>query len=203
MPGNIAQYTDLLGQIKKRIRQGQTRAVLAANSEMICMYWDIGRMLHKRQQQEGWGASVIPRLSRDLRNELPEMKGFSERNIKLMVQFHREYPTLFPIGQRAVAQLPASAPSPADQGRAELMQRLVAQLLWGTNVLLIQRIKDIATRCWYAQAVIEHGWSRDVLNQMIDNHAHERQGKAVSNFGERLPPAHSDMVQQALKDPYI
>jgi predicted nuclease of restriction endonuclease-like (RecB) superfamily len=99
--------------------------------------------------------------------------------------------------------LPASAPSPADQDKTELMQRLVAQLLWATNVLLMQRVKDIPTRCWYAQAVIEHGWSRDTLNQMINSRAHERQGKAVTNFNERLPPPQSDLVRQALKDPYI
>lgn len=142
MPGKIARYTDLLGQIKQRIRQGQTRAVLAANSEMICMYWDIGRMLHKRQQQEGWGASVIPRLSRDLRNELPEVKGFSERNIKLMVQFHREYPTLFPIGQRLVAQLPALTLMAAEQGKAEYTLRGVAKPIGISEYELTRALPD-------------------------------------------------------------
>lgn len=199
----LFHYTDLLASVKQRIRQGQTRAVMAANAEMINMYWDVGRMIHERQQLEGWGAGVIPRLARDIRNELPEVKGFSERNIKLMVQFYREYPVLIPIGQRAVAQLPEQM-FPADTGsNAVLMQQLVAQLLWGHNVLLMQKVKNIATRNWYAQAVIEHGWSRDVLNLMINSRVHERQGKAVTNFEVRLPPAQSDMVQQALKDPYI
>jgi len=203
MPQPFVQYAELLGQIKLRIRQGQTRAVLSANAEMILTYWDIGRMILERQEREGWGASVIPRLSRDLRNELPEVKGFSERNIKLMVQFYREYPSLSPIGQRAVAQLTDKRPAAQEQNDAELMQRLVAQLLWAQNVLLMQKVKDRPTRCWYAHAAIEQGWSRDILLHMIKGRAHERQGKAVHNFKTRLPSPQSDLVQQALKDPYV
>jgi len=200
---DLIHYADLLGQIKQRIRQGQARAVMAANAEMIDTYWDVGRMIIDRQKLEGWGAGVIPRLSRDIRNELPEVKGFSERNIKLMVQFNREYPSLFQIGQQPVAQLPEPISSEAQQSKSELMQQLVAQLLWSHNVLLMQKVKDIPTRCWYARAVIEHGWGRDVLSQMIDSRAHERQGKVLSNFSDRLPGTQSELVQQALKDPYL
>ncbi len=66
-------YSDLLAGIKIRIRQGQNRAVMSANAEMLCLYWDIGRMITVRQDAEGWGAAVIPRLAIDLRNELPEI----------------------------------------------------------------------------------------------------------------------------------
>ena len=105
MNTGLALYADLLGDIKSRIRQAQNRAVLAVNAELVRLYWDIGRLILARQQQEGWGAGVIPRLARDLHNELPELKGFSERNIKLMVQFYRCYPDAFLIGQPPVAQL--------------------------------------------------------------------------------------------------
>lgn len=101
----IVFYNELLSEIKARIQQGQIRAVLSANAELLMTYWDIGRMLHQRQQEEGWGAGVIPKLSKDLRNDLPEVKGFSERNLKLMAQFYREYPGLSAIGQQPVAQL--------------------------------------------------------------------------------------------------
>lgn len=84
-------YRDLLGDIKTRVRQAQHRAALSANAEMILMYWDIGRMIAARQKEEGWGAGVIPRLAEDLKNELPEQKGFSERNLKYMIRFVREY----------------------------------------------------------------------------------------------------------------
>jgi hypothetical protein len=89
-----SDYTALLADIRQRVRQAQTRAVLAVNAELIRLYWEIGALIDRRQRQEGWGAGVIPRLARDLHNELPEEKGFSERNIKRMLAFHRAYPHL-------------------------------------------------------------------------------------------------------------
>lgn len=97
-------YRDLLRDIKRCISQAQNKAFLSINSEMIMMYWDIGRIIFQRQKKEGWGSGVIPRLSRDLHNDLPEQKGFSERNIKFMVQLYKEYEE-FPIGKQAVSQL--------------------------------------------------------------------------------------------------
>ncbi len=87
-------YPLLLNDIKKRIRAAQIKANLSANRELIQLYWEIGWLIAARQQKEGWGAGVIPRLARDLKNELPDIKGFSERNLKRMTRFHREYPNL-------------------------------------------------------------------------------------------------------------
>ena len=84
-------YGSLLGDIKTRIRQGQVRATLTVNSELISMYWDVGMMIRHRQAKEGWSAAVIPRLSKDIRNELPEVKGFSKRNLGYMLRFAKEY----------------------------------------------------------------------------------------------------------------
>jgi predicted nuclease of restriction endonuclease-like (RecB) superfamily len=94
MTNELALYRDLLADIKTRLRQSQHRAALSANAEMLRMYWDIGRLIDARQKDEGWGTGVIPRLAVDLKNELPEQKGFSERNIKRMLRFYREYPAL-------------------------------------------------------------------------------------------------------------
>ena len=103
---DLTFYSNLLTEIKNRIRLAQTKAVLSANAEMIAMYWDIGRIILDRQQQEGWGAGVIPRLSKDIHNELPEVKGFSERNIGYMIRFAREYSELI-ILQQPVAKIEA------------------------------------------------------------------------------------------------
>jgi predicted nuclease of restriction endonuclease-like (RecB) superfamily len=171
---SLVLYGNLLSDIKIRIRQAQVKATLSANAEMIAMYWDVGRMIHKRQQDEGWGAGVIPRLAKDIQNELPELKGFSERNIKFMVQLYKEYETGVIIGKQPVSQF-------------ENMKRLVSQLPWGHNILLMQRIKDIPARLWYMEQTIQNGWSRDVLGLMIKSGTHIRQGKAVSNFSLTLP----------------
>jgi predicted nuclease of restriction endonuclease-like (RecB) superfamily len=185
-------------------------------------------------------------LARELKNELPEEKGFSSRNIGYMVQFAREYSDLFPILQPVVAKLEAggdqgpSAPRllakggtltkadrilqpvvaklPAVAGTAISPQALamraaitprdsislaVAQLPWAHNILLLQMVKDRPTRFWYMQQAVEHGWSRNVLSLMIKNETHLRQGNAITNFERSLPAPQSDLVRQALKDPYI
>jgi len=147
----LADYRDLLGDIKARVRQAQHRAALSANAEMIRLYWDIGYLIAARQEREGWGAGVLPRLAIDLKNELPEEKGFSLRNLKLMVQFYRAYPERLAIGQRTVAQLmemsssteieqPAfaqtgaqSVPETEQLRVAAMLQRAAVQLSWLTT----------------------------------------------------------------------
>jgi len=79
----------------------------------------------------------------------------------------------------------------------------VVQLPWAHNVILIEKIKDLSTRLWYARQALEHGWSRDVLSFQIESQAHERHGKAVTNFKHTLPPPQSDLAAQILKDPYL
>jgi DUF1016 N-terminal domain len=90
----LSGYAPFLGAVKDRIRAAQVRATLAANAELIHLYWDIGRAIAAMQEKEGWGAGVIPRLARDIANDLPEVKGFSVRNIWRMITFAREYPGL-------------------------------------------------------------------------------------------------------------
>ena len=205
-------YDRILGEIRGRIREAQVRASFAASSELIRLYWDIGRTIVERQRQAGWGSGVLRRLAADLRNELPDVKGFSERNLKLMTQFYREYSDLPAIGQQPVAQLPVAEGLSQDPLQpaprfaccpAEKVQQLVAQLPWGHNILLIRKVKELATRLWYMRQCLEQGWSRNVLDLMIKSEAHSRQGRAITNFDVQLPAPQSDLAQQALKDPYV
>jgi predicted nuclease of restriction endonuclease-like (RecB) superfamily len=192
LPGDktvMKRYGDLLADIKTRIRQAQNRAVMSVNAEMIRLYWDIGQMVAKRQGLEGWGKGLLRRLATDIKDEIPEIKGFSERNLQLMIQFQREYPDLFAIPQRPVAELPETSlpkeirPQPVAEidptnsiqppqasGETQIMQRIVAQLPWAHNVILIQKLKDLHTRLWYARQAIAQGWSRDTLALMIKSH---------------------------------
>ena len=179
----LVNYNGLLAEIKNRIAQAQTRAVLAVNTELIRLYWQIGQLLATRQTQAGWGKGVIPRLAQDIRNELPEIKGFSERNLKLMDQFYNTYQDLF--------------------NNQEIGQSVIAQLPWTHNVLLMQSVKDETIRRWYAEQTLTYGWSCNILKLQLEGRAHQRQGRAINNFSQRLPAPQSDLVQQALKDPYI
>ncbi|HCL57540.1 MAG TPA: hypothetical protein DHW82_11105 [Spirochaetia bacterium] len=90
------------------------------------MYWDIGEMIYLRQQKEGWGAGVIPKLAHDLKNEIPDVKGFSERNIGRMIAFFREYSREDEFLPQAVAKL-------------ETRKQIVSQIPWGHNILLIKK----------------------------------------------------------------
>lgn len=204
----------LIADIKQRIQSAQTRAVLAVNSELVRLYWDIGRIIDQRQKRDGWGSAVIPRLAQELKNEMPALKGFSERNIKMMLAFYREYAELEPILPQAVAKVieDGKEPQPVAQlAGLAIVQPPVAQLpstlLWGTpwahHVILMQKVKDLATRRWYMEQTLANGWSRNILVMQIDAQAHARHGKARSNFSLTLPPHESDLVQQTLKDPYI
>jgi predicted nuclease of restriction endonuclease-like (RecB) superfamily len=207
-------FAALVTEVKGRIQAAQTRAMLAVNAELVRLYWDIGRIIDERQQREGWGAAVIPRLALELKNELPELKGFSERNIKLMLAFYREYPNPGEFVQQAVSQLPGTAKSPQLVAKilpSEKVQPPVAQLPattfwavpWAHHVIIVQKVKDFPTRRWYMEQTLANGWSRNILALQIDAQAHARHGKAVSNFAAMLPAPQSDLVQQTLKDPYI
>ncbi|MGL6076771.1 MAG: PDDEXK nuclease domain-containing protein [Fimbriiglobus sp.] len=207
-PAKIDAYAALLIDVKTRIQHAQTRAVLAVNAELVRLYWDIGRALDAKQAEEGWGAGVIPRLALDLKNELPEVKGFSERNIDSMVRFYRAYHDPAAISQQPVAKLGAAEvlPPPAakvQQAVAKLPDSLLWSIPWGHHIALLQRIPDLATRTWYMRETLTQGWSRNILSLQIAGDAHARGGKAVTNFAATLPAPQSDLAQQFLKDPYI
>jgi predicted nuclease of restriction endonuclease-like (RecB) superfamily len=208
-----ADYASLLGEIKSRIQASQVRAVFSVNAELVRLYWDIGRILENKQQAEGWGAGVIPRLASDLKNELPQVKGFSERNIDRMIRLFRAYPDPATLSPQPVAKLPTDkvpsrSKSVVPQAVAKLEQQppthsLLWMIPWSHHVILLEKVKDYSHRLWYMEQALHHGWSRNILSLMIDNQAHTRQGKAITNFPERLPPVQSDLVVQTLKDPYI
>ena len=111
--GNFQGYPSLLRQIKHRVSFAQQKAMYAANEELLRMNWDIGEMLTKSQETDGWGKKTLQRLAVDLKNEYPERKGFSVRNMQCMMQFYNEYNKELtmakvrniPITQSMIAQL--------------------------------------------------------------------------------------------------
>jgi predicted nuclease of restriction endonuclease-like (RecB) superfamily len=210
-------YPELLQDIKSRIRQAQIKATMSVNAEMLALYWDIGHMIDRRQHEEGWGNSVIPRLSKDIRNELPEIKGFSERNLGRMVAFYREYNELIILPQ-PVAKLPKTesasvsdrepliVPQPVAQLDAQNVSDiygLIFRLPWSHNFVLIEKVKDLEVRRWYMEQALAGGWGRDTLESMIRSNAFRRKGKAVTNFSAQLPTPQSELAAETLKDPFI
>jgi predicted nuclease of restriction endonuclease-like (RecB) superfamily len=171
-------YAAFLDGLKQRIRTAQVKAALAVNQELIQLYWQIGNEILAKQKQGGWGAKVIDRLSKDLKKEFPDIKGFSRSNLKYMRTFAEAYP------------------------KGEIGQQLAGQIPWFHNCVLLEKVKDPQTRLWYIQKTIENGWSRNVLVMQIESNLFERQGGAITNFERTLPSPQSDLAQQIIKDPY-
>jgi predicted nuclease of restriction endonuclease-like (RecB) superfamily len=167
-----------LKDIKTRIRRTQVKASLTANQELIILYWQIGREILALQQQEGWGTEVIDRLVKDLKRKFPDTKGFSPRNLKYMRAFAKAYP---------------------DQA---IVQRIVAQIPWRHNQVLLDKLNAQPERVWYAQQSLENGWSHNVLVMQIESNLFQRQGSTVTSFEPTLPPEQSDLAQQLITDPY-
>ena len=176
LPGD---YASTLRELKQRITGERLRVVMAANAGMVLLYWDIGQTILQRQATEGWGAKVIDRLSADLRQAFPDMKGLSPRNLKYMRAFAEAWPD------------------------KAIVQRVIAQLPWRQNIALLERLDDPDVRLWYARKTVEQGWSQPILCLQIEGQAHKRQGKALTNFPATLPPADSDMAAQIFKNPYL
>jgi len=177
-----ADYPRFLAEIKARIAAARTRAVLAVNSELIRLYWEIGHEILEREDRQGWGAKVVDRLAIDLRRELPGITGFSPRNLRYMREFARAWSMC--------------------KTSEEMLQQPAARLPWGHHMILLDKIKDADERTWYAGQAVENGWSRNVLQAQIATDLRGRQGNALTSFDHALPAPDSELVRDAIKDPY-
>ena len=173
-----SDYPQFLSELKQHIRETQVRAALAVNSELVLLYWRIGRGILQQEQQRGWGAKVVVQLAADLRTAFPDITGFSPRNMRYMKSFAEAWPD------------------------ESILQQAVAKIPWGHNVRLLDYVKDPAEREWYVRQTIENGWSRNVLAAQVESGLFQRQGRAVNNFDRTLPAPQSELAQQLLKDPY-
>ena len=172
-------YSDMRDAIITKITDSRIRFAVQANSGMIELYWEIGNEILHRQQSGGWGAKVIDRLSKDLKDTFPEMNGFSPRNLGNMKKFA------------------------AGWSDHSILQQVVAKIPWRSNIILMDKLGDEQTRLWYAAKLLENGWSSSVLDIMISTRLLERQGKAINNFDISLPSPDSDLAREIFKDPYL
>jgi predicted nuclease of restriction endonuclease-like (RecB) superfamily len=174
-----SEYRSFIQEVKQRIQSAQIKAAISVNQTLLQLYWELAEQIVEKQQETSWGDHFLEELSRDLKAEFPEMKGFSVRNLKYMRQWFNFWVDNLSIGQQLVAQIP-----------------------WGHNLLIISRLKKIDEALFYVRKTIEHGWSRSNLKHHIEMQLYHREGKAVTNFELRLPEPQSDLAQQLLKDPY-
>lgn len=175
---DINKYKIIVENIKKEVLKSQYKAMQEVNKELIYMYWNIGKIVSENIE---WGNKFVDSLSIDLKNEFPNIQGFSVRNLRNMRKFYEEYPDTV------------------------ILQTLSAKLTWSHNILLINKVKNLNIRKWYMEETIKNGWSCDVLEDQIKYKLYERQAIAdkTTNFENTLPDIQSDLAIQTIKDPYI
>ena len=175
---DINEYRKIFENVKQEVLKSQYRAMQAVNSELIHMYWQIGKIISSNIK---WGNKFVDTLVIDLKSEFPNIQGFSARNLRNMRKFYDEYSNF------------------------EILQTLSAKLTWSHNILLINKVKDKKIREWYMQETIRNGWSYNILENNIKYKLYDRQAVAekISNFKNTLPNIQSDLALQTMKDPYI
>lgn len=185
-----AQYREWISEVSKRFHQSQIKAAVKVNDEMLRFYWQLGKELHDRKDKFSYGQSFYKTISRDLRRELPDVKSFSETNLRYMQKFAELYSEV------------SNLPQVGEDFRSEEIEPLFA-IPWGHHKIIIDKCNGNPKKAlFFVNQVIQNNWSRAVLLNFLDTDLYERQGKAITNFNLTLPAMQSDLAQEITKDPY-
>ena len=185
-----AQYREWISEVSKRFHQSQIKAAVKVNDEMLRFYWQLGKELHDRKDKFSYGQSFYKTISRDLRRELPDVKSFSETNLRYMQKFAELYSEI------------SNLPQVGEDFRSEEIEPLFA-IPWGHHKIIIDKCNGNPKKAlFFVNQVIQNNWSRAVLLNFLDTDLYERQGKAITNFNLTLPAMQSDLAQEITKDPY-
>lgn len=187
------EYKNWLTELKSKIRSVQLKAAIAVNSALIGFYWELGKMIAEKITLSNWGDKILEQISKDLKDEFPDMKGLSRSNLSYAKQFYEFYQSS--IVQQVVGQLQSQ--------ENEIIKYPVFQIPWGHNILIFSKSTDVNEAHFYIQQTIENGWSRDILALQIKSKLFKRKGNAITNFKQTLPDPLSELAQQTLKDPYV
>jgi predicted nuclease of restriction endonuclease-like (RecB) superfamily len=173
------QYKRWVVDLKERIRGAQIKAALSVNRELLHLYWELGCEIVEKEKTPSWGEGLIEQLSQDLSSAFPGMKGFSRRNLFYVKRWYSFY---------------------CEAG--EKVPQLVAQIPWGHNREIITKCQTIEEALFYVHETIQNNWSRAILVLHMESDLYRRQGKAIENFDETLPPPQADLARETLKNSY-
>jgi predicted nuclease of restriction endonuclease-like (RecB) superfamily len=171
-------YAQLLAEVKERVRSAQYAALKAVNTELVGLYWDLGRMIVERQAGQTWGKAIVQKLATDLQKEFPGVGGFSASNLWRMRAFFELYRGL------------------------EKLAPLVREIGWSHNIAIMERCSDPFEREFYLRMTRKFGWSKNVLIHQIDNQSYEKSLSGQTNFDQTLTPELRVQAKLAVQDEY-
>lgn len=186
------EYKAWIIDLKNRFQQAQIKAAVKVNSTLLEFYWELGSDIVEKQKTAKWGSGFLKQVSADLMHEFPDVKGFSEPNLKHIRNWWNFY-----NAKKITACYPNSGTT-----CSQIAKQLVSQIPWGQNIVIISKCKTVEEALFYVKETIGNGWSRAVLTHQIESGLYARSGKAITNFDTHLPQPQSDLAQQLLKDPY-
>ena len=189
---DFSNYSSWISELKSIIQSSQIKAALAVNSEMILLYFNIGKDISILSENAQYGDKIIEQVALDLSLEFPHLKGFSPRNLRFMKQFALFYSENLEIVKQLVSL----------SSLEDFISQYCAKIPWGHNIVILQKSKSIQEAIFYLQETISSNWSRDILKMQIDSKLFDRQGNAITNFHLTLPKPQSDLANQIIKDPY-
>ncbi len=175
---DITTYTNFLNDIKQRIIDARYKALQAVNKQQIQLYWDIGKLIDQKQEQLGWGKSVVEKLSKDLQKEFPGQRGWSVQNLWYMRKFYIEYKDITNL------------------------QSLIGEISWTHNILIMNKCKDVLEREFYIRMVRKYGWTVSILQNQIEGNSYALYLTNQTNFDQTLPEKYRNQAVLAVKDEY-
>lgn len=199
------QYNTWIKELSTRYKTSQIKAAMAVNSQMLMFYWSLGRDMDAIKDNYKWGSHFYSQISRDINDQIPNVKSFSPRNLLYMHQFYRLFPQAIidevEITKQSVSQFESvNTKQPVSQ--LARIQKIFL-IPWGHLVQIINKFADDQEKAlFYVEKTLENNWSRAVLLNFLDTDLYERAGKAITNFANTLPAADGDLAQAITRDPY-
>ena len=180
-------YSVWVQELKERYLTQRLKAHSAVMNYCLEFYWSVGKDIVSKQSENKYGSGFYKRLSLDLQNELPGVKGLSPTNLKYMKYFYELY---------------ADTPN-RQQFADDFKEDALFSIPWAHHMIIIDKCKNnTAKACFFVNQTLEHNWSRPVLLNFLDTDLYERQGKSITNFTNTLPAVQGELAQQITKDPY-
>ena len=182
---NDENYQKWICEIKELVHVSQLKAAVQVNTEMIRMYWHIGKEISDKHADAIWGTGFYKTMSQSLKEEFPSVSGFSVTNLKYMKRFFEFYKSDNENRQQVVDDL-----------------EKICSIPWGHHILIMTKCENVTEALFYVRKTLENGWSRAMLLNFLDVNLYKSQGKAITNFDRQLPALQSDLAKEVIKDPY-